>query len=465
MSLFNFKKKTAQELMIAGNYKAAVKAFQDGMKKTGFDPGPAMQMGNCMLKLGLKKEAKKTFLKVGSFYGDQGFFNKAVAAFKKALAIDPDDQAILEKLADYHGKVPSYMIDTTILERAKSGVFQPNLNEAAAIAAAAQAPVVEDQTHQPEPAPVPQEPAPIEQTEEDLPEADLIDEPVAQPATTIDPAGQTFEEISDLDFQTFSDPGQDIAPEIPEATGSTPEGSMLDDFDSFQGLEDLDEELTAEFALDDQQAPTPDTPEQPVISEEDNSQATVTKRTSGNMVFSSRIDDDGGDEGNSGLFESLDDALDSLFDATPAASALNMGGQHDTVDDARHWPLFRTMPKEVFLDFVMALETRDFNPGDFIVKQGEDGQEMFLITDGHVDVLIQQVAEPVAHLKEGDFFGEAGLLTRTPRNASCRAQNFTSCLVLTRAHLMELSQAHPSVMESIRTIYYTRLEENAARKQ
>ena len=172
-------------------------------------------------------------------------------------------------------------------------------------------------------------------------------------------------------------------------------------------------------------------------------------------MFTSRSEGSSTATQTAGTFDSLDDALDTLFE----------GGEDQEAQDQRHWPLFRTMPRDVFLDFVMALETRDFEPAELIVRQGEEGAEMFLIADGSVDVEIEGNPQPVASLEEGDFFGEASLLTRSPRNASCRARVFTNCLVLTRAHLEELAASHPSVMDSIRSIYYNRLEQNAARNQ
>ena len=92
---------------------------------------------------------------------------------------------------------------------------------------------------------------------------------------------------------------------------------------------------------------------------------------------------------------------------------------------------------------------------------------MFLIADGEVNIEVDINGTPttVATLGEGDFFGEASLLTDEPRNASVKARVFTNCLLLNRAHLNELTESHPSVMESIQTIYYTRIEQNAARNE
>jgi len=67
---------------------------------------------------------------------------------------------------------------------------------------------------------------------------------------------------------------------------------------------------------------------------------------------------------------------------------------------------------------LLKLETEDvvFYEGDapdglYVIKRGEI--EIIRIRDG--------LGEPVAHLKAGDVFGELGMLTGDPRNATARA--------------------------------------------
>nr|WP_279382622.1 cyclic nucleotide-binding domain-containing protein [Acanthopleuribacter pedis] len=108
---------------------------------------------------------------------------------------------------------------------------------------------------------------------------------------------------------------------------------------------------------------------------------------------------------------------------------------------------------------------RDYEPGEFLMRQGDPGGEMFLLSEGRVAVEIEQDGDlvKVAELGEGDFVGEASLLTGAPRNASVRADEPTTCLILSDADLKQLTKDHPSVMESIKSIYYTRVSQNASR--
>jgi len=474
VSLFSFKKKSAQELVAAGNYKGAAKLFKQSLASKGFDPGVAMQLANCHLKLDESKDAKALFLRVGTHYGDQGFFNKAVAAFKKALNISPEDQGILDKLAEYHGKVPQYMVDDRILQRA-SGFFQaPNQGEIEAASAG-----IDDDDHWEPPEeivssmstnPVEIEKEPPDEASEPSPEIPVS--PSEAPAAEVEGAPAD----SSLDFSDFHglDELQDeVATEISfdDAPGSGKGDGTLDRTDMFAELLDGTQPGDSGAA---EQAPAEDATASkapPEKTSAENAPPPAAPETAamdnapGRAVFSSRKEDEEGSAApSSGFFESLDDALDTLFEAGTDPSERTLEQiEEKKAQDQRHWPLFRTMPSNVFLEFVMALDAVDFEAGDYIVREGDSGTEMYLIAHGSVDVVIGDKA--VAQLEEGNFFGEASLLTRSPRNATCRARELTNCLVLTREHLEALAASHPGVMDAIRSIYYTRVEQNAARNR
>lgn len=53
-----------------------------------------------------------------------------------------------------------------------------------------------------------------------------------------------------------------------------------------------------------------------------------------------------------------------------------------------------------------------------VIREGEAGDKFYLIRTGRVAVQRAAQSQPLAILKEGDFFGEMALLTGQPRNAS-----------------------------------------------
>ncbi len=73
--------------------------------------------------------------------------------------------------------------------------------------------------------------------------------------------------------------------------------------------------------------------------------------------------------------------------------------------------------------------------GTFIIRQGEPADRFYIISRGEVEILQQTGSnQPVVvnRLTQGQFFGEVGLLTGAPRNASVRAVTRCELLALNR---------------------------------
>jgi CRP-like cAMP-binding protein len=79
-------------------------------------------------------------------------------------------------------------------------------------------------------------------------------------------------------------------------------------------------------------------------------------------------------------------------------------------------------------------------PGDFIVREGELGDKVYLLEDGRVEVLRSYAGEQhlLKELGPGDCFGEMALLDISPRSASVRALTACSALEIPSAALFQL---------------------------
>ncbi len=99
-----------------------------------------------------------------------------------------------------------------------------------------------------------------------------------------------------------------------------------------------------------------------------------------------------------------------------------------------------------------------YPPGTVIIRQGDTGNEFFLIRKGSVDVTQQEGDQErhVATLQEGDFFGEVALLEDQPRNATVTAHSETLCYTLSKDEFRQvLSQSH-SFEEELRKALFER---------
>lgn len=68
-----------------------------------------------------------------------------------------------------------------------------------------------------------------------------------------------------------------------------------------------------------------------------------------------------------------------------------------------------------------ALESVTFHPEDIIIKQGDPGDNFYIIESGEAEVIKHGLQEAVNKLGKGDYFGELALLNDAPRAASVRA--------------------------------------------
>jgi MFS family permease len=78
-----------------------------------------------------------------------------------------------------------------------------------------------------------------------------------------------------------------------------------------------------------------------------------------------------------------------------------------------------------------ALRERPVTAGEVVVRQGDQGDEFFLVASGAFEVEVD--GRRVRTLGEGDFFGEIALLRDVPRTATVRASSDGLLLALDRA--------------------------------
>lgn len=104
-------------------------------------------------------------------------------------------------------------------------------------------------------------------------------------------------------------------------------------------------------------------------------------------------------------------------------------------------------------------------PADTVIlRQGEKGDECYLLRSGTVEVTTvgeEETEKRLTTLGAGALFGEASLLTDSPRNATIRALEPCELIVLKRADLIEVMSADRQV--SVRMIELLRLRERPKR--
>ena len=125
----------------------------------------------------------------------------------------------------------------------------------------------------------------------------------------------------------------------------------------------------------------------------------------------------------------------------------------------RKVPMFKGLDPSDF-DLVSSFFRAKTVPrGVAIIHQGDQGDSMFLIARGIANLLVQDEKDinQVATLYAGDFFGEAALLHRTPRNATAMAATPCSLYELSRKDLDRIGDMHPNIRNAIEEVDRERL--------
>jgi CRP/FNR family cyclic AMP-dependent transcriptional regulator len=91
-----------------------------------------------------------------------------------------------------------------------------------------------------------------------------------------------------------------------------------------------------------------------------------------------------------------------------------------------------------------------FAKGQIITREGERGDEMYIITEGFVEVLLGEKpsssARVVVSLGSGQVLGEMALLDQGPRSASLKATSDPTVLqVIQREHFEQLCQENTHI--------------------
>jgi serine/threonine protein kinase/CRP-like cAMP-binding protein len=112
------------------------------------------------------------------------------------------------------------------------------------------------------------------------------------------------------------------------------------------------------------------------------------------------------------------------------------GANAETMKFLKQVELFkRFQTEEDFATLAKTAQKVEFKGQTIIIKQGDEGDEFFVLVSGSADVKIDD--KKVADLKTGDYFGETALIRCENRNATITATADTSALKITRADFVQ----------------------------
>jgi putative ABC transport system ATP-binding protein len=116
--------------------------------------------------------------------------------------------------------------------------------------------------------------------------------------------------------------------------------------------------------------------------------------------------------------------------------------------------LFKTLTPRQLTDVAEKMTKRHYAAGETIIREGETGEEFFLISEGQVEVI--RADHEVARPGPGDFFGEVALISGEPRNATVVAVGEVDTYVLGKNDFQAALATSQSFRDQLYRVYFMR---------
>ena len=118
------------------------------------------------------------------------------------------------------------------------------------------------------------------------------------------------------------------------------------------------------------------------------------------------------------------------------------------VDLLKEVELFGDLSNEELGEIAALCSNRRLSKGEILAKQGEIGHELFIISEGLVEVIVrdQSIPRVIINLGAGQIIGEMSLVDRGPRSATVKAiQDPTLVQVIQHDDFNSLCQKNPKI--------------------
>ncbi|RPJ48572.1 MAG: cyclic nucleotide-binding domain-containing protein [Betaproteobacteria bacterium] len=133
-------------------------------------------------------------------------------------------------------------------------------------------------------------------------------------------------------------------------------------------------------------------------------------------------------------------------------------------------PFFAEFSQEDISILAGYMDVYRAQPGEIIIREGDDGDFMMLIVDGEIDILKKTYRAEQQHMTSagpGMTLGEMSMIDGEPRFATCMASQPTTFAVLTRDNMAKIILDYPGLGSKILikmvTMLSLRLRQTSAR--
>lgn len=137
--------------------------------------------------------------------------------------------------------------------------------------------------------------------------------------------------------------------------------------------------------------------------------------------------------------------------------------EHEIIKELRNVDFLQNLTDQELKLLVPNVHVHQFGAGEALMREGEQGDTLYVIRRGYVDVLGTASDGHQTHLATvgpTKFIGERGFLIGEPRGATCRAKTDVEAIEMNREAFSELFKQHPEAVSQISEIIAARDTEN-----
>jgi hypothetical protein len=419
------KEEDVVSLIAAKKFARAIEVLKAQLQRRGANPSLRMQLADVLLLADKRKEAVALLLPLADQYATEGFAAKAVSVLKKVQKIDPGRRDVDSRLARLIEEkqreavvVPSPEPMLGMEEAPGDG---PSLEigfDVTPISAPVIAPPAPPAVAPPAPVPPVVAPPVVAPPVVAPP---VVAPPVAAPPVPAAPVPARPVVARPVVTPPVPVPAPPLAAPPPPAAAA---GADIEDYDLLYSAEGEEEEdaVVLEAEIVDDAAPAAE----PMSAGQ----------------FADEL---------MGLVDSVFQEFPGSTQAPAAAASGDAPAQGRQIVVS---PLFQDFSVDEMVAVIEGLRLLSFERGDAILKEGQPGTSLYMLTSGRVRAFRKSAEtgrqDVLGDLKEGAFFGEVSILTGHPRMASIVALTRCELLELDRPTLDEITKTHPRVWDVLR---------------
>ncbi len=123
----------------------------------------------------------------------------------------------------------------------------------------------------------------------------------------------------------------------------------------------------------------------------------------------------------------------------------------EEVEALRGVPMFASLDDSKLKLLSFTSEWVEYQSGDSLCVEGENGEEAFVIMEGEVDIFVESKNGPlwVTSHSTGDIVGETAIVCDVPRTATVVAKSELMVLKITKENFMQLIEGYPEVAVAV----------------